>query len=161
MFMEEAQLCVCIHEFLMRTGLVSAKPGQEQNTEESNLNHIPNNPRIISVVLRKILAVVGKGIHICIECFVIAILEIRNTKPNKHFNERVIYCLITSESGIKKQSLTLQHLQVPIGKNDCPLCLKSETRNDEKQRLATIPRLQSFCKILRVSAFIILYVYIS
>lgn len=161
MFTEEAQLCVCVHEFLMCTGLVSAKPGQEQNTEECNLNHIPNNPRIIRVVLRKIFAVVGKRIHICIECFVIAILEIRNTKANKHYNERVTYCLITSESGIRKQSLTLQHLQVTTGKNDCPPCLKLETCNDEKQRTATIPRLQSFCKILRISAFIILSVYIS
>ena len=38
------------------------------------------------------------------------ILDIRNTKPNKHFNEVVIYWLITSESQKAKT-----HASAPSG----------------------------------------------
>ena len=60
------------------------------------------------------------------------ILEIRNTKCNKHVNEIVIYSLVTNES------------LVLMGNN----CVKLERHDDEKQVSPTILRLWFLCKVL-------------
>ena len=69
----------------------------------SHWNHIPNNARTTHVVLRQIPTLLVKAVHLCMECSLNRdILDIRNTKPNKHFNEIVTYWLTTGENVVSK-----------------------------------------------------------